>query len=79
VKVVLVVWAGRARPGIEVLIGATSIAAAKLAACVVVRFTYGVNYVGAYVAGDWRTAKLMISLFWMFTMALSLGLLVLAM
>lgn len=44
------------------------VGAAKIAACVVARIVYGPNYIEAgYVAGDWRTAKLMISLFWMLT------------
>jgi hypothetical protein len=59
-----------------IILGATMVALAKLAACVVVRFVYGPNYVEAgYVAADWQTAKLMISLFWGFTIALSLALL----
>jgi multisubunit Na+/H+ antiporter MnhF subunit len=39
--------------------------AAKLAACVVARFVYGPDFMErGYVAADWRTAKLMISLTW---------------
>jgi hypothetical protein len=38
---------------------------AKLAACVVARFMYGPDYIEhGYVAADWRTAKVMISLTW---------------
>ena len=60
-----------------IILGATIVAAAKMAACVVARFVYGPNYIAeGYVAADWRTAKLMISLFWIFTAALSLGLII---
>ena len=59
-----------------IILGATIVAVAKLAACVVARFVYGANYIDAHVAGDWRTAKVMISVFWIFTVALSLGSLV---
>jgi hypothetical protein len=49
----------------------------KLAGCVVARFVYGPDYIAhGYVAWDWRTAKLMITLFWSFSTLLSLGLLV---
>jgi hypothetical protein len=38
---------------------------AKLAACVVARFVYGPDFMErGYVAADWRTAKVMISLTW---------------
>jgi hypothetical protein len=48
----------------------------KLAGCVVARIVYGPDYIAqGYVAGDWRTAKLMITLFWSFSTLLSLGLL----
>jgi hypothetical protein len=60
-----------------IILGVTIVAIAKLTACVVARFVYGPNYIAeGYVAGDWQTAKLMISLFWIFTVALSLGSLV---
>ena len=50
--------------------------AAKLAACVVARIVYGPDYIErGYVSADWRSAKLMISLFWSFSTLLSLGLL----
>jgi hypothetical protein len=56
--------------------GATLVAAAKLLACVVARFVYGPNYIEqGYVAANWHTAKLMISLFWTFTIVSSLGML----
>ena len=48
-----------------VLLAAVMLLAAKLAACVVARFVYGPGFIEqGYVAADWRTAKLMISLFW---------------
>ena len=50
--------------------------AAKLAACVVARIVYGPDYIEhGYVAADWRTAKLMISLTWIIATTISLGLL----
>jgi hypothetical protein len=51
--------------------------ACKLAGCVVARLVYGPDYISqGYVAADWRTAKLMITLLWSFSTLLSLGLLV---
>ena len=48
----------------------------KLAGCVVARIVYGPDYLAqGYVAADWRTAKLMITLFWSLSTLLSLGLL----
>jgi hypothetical protein len=50
--------------------------ACKLAGCVVARIVYGPDYIAqGYVAADWRTAKLMITLLWSFSTLLSLGLL----
>jgi len=50
--------------------------ACKLASCVVARVVYGPDYIAqGYVAADWRTAKLMITLLWSFSTLLSLGLL----
>jgi hypothetical protein len=64
------------QPYAAVILGAFLVFLAKLAACVVARIVYGPNYIAeGYVAGDWRTAKLMISLFWSFSVALSLALL----
>src|SRR5687767_14279169 len=60
-------------PHAVIILGATIVAVAKMAACVIARFVYGANYIEEYVAADWRTAKLMISLFWVFTVTLSLG------
>lgn len=52
------------------------IGACKLAGCVVARVVYGPDCIAqGYVAADWRTAKLMITLFWSFSTLLSLGLL----
>jgi hypothetical protein len=45
---------------------------AKLAACVAARVAYGPGFIEqGYVAADWRTAKLMISLFWGQVVAMS--------
>jgi hypothetical protein len=50
--------------------------ACKLAGCVAARVVYGPDYIAqGYVAADWRTAKLMITLLWSFSTSLSLGLL----
>lgn len=50
--------------------------ACKLAGCIVARIVYGPDYIAqGYVAADWRTAKLMITLLWSFGTLLSLGLL----
>jgi len=48
----------------------------KLAGCVAARLTYGLDYIAqGYVSADWRTAKLMITLFWSFSTLLSFALL----
>jgi hypothetical protein len=58
------------------LLGATMVFCAKLAACVVARFVYGPDYMEqGRIAGDWHTAKLMISLYWILTVGMSLLLL----
>ena len=63
-------------PYASIILAAMLVFAAKLAACVVARFVYGPDYMErGYVSADWRTAKLMISLFWSFSTLLSLGLL----
>jgi len=60
------------------VLSASILLAAKLAACVVARFVYGPDYIEhGYVAADWRTAKLMISLTWSSITAISVGLLAL--
>lgn len=64
------------RPYAAIILGGFLVFTCKLAACVVARFVYGPDYVEqGYVAGDWRTAKLMITLFWSFSTLLSLALL----
>lgn len=64
------------QPYTAIILGAIMVLAAKLAACVVARIVYGPDYIAqGYVAADWRSAKLMISLFWMLSTAMSLGLL----
>jgi hypothetical protein len=48
--------------------------AAKLAGCVVARVVYGPGFLEqGSVAGDWNTARLMITIFWGLTTALSLS------
>ena len=74
----LIPWLTRRvrQPYTALVLGAMIVLAAKLAACVVARFVYGPDYLSqGYIAGDWRTAKLMISLFWIFSTSLSLVLL----
>jgi hypothetical protein len=64
-------------PYAAIILGSALLLAVKLAACVVARLVYGPDFVErGYVAADWRTAKLMISLFWAATTLLSLGLLI---
>lgn len=60
------------RPFAAVVFTAFIVASIKLASCVAVRFVYGPTALeDGYMAGDWQTAKLMISLFWIGTLALS--------
>lgn len=55
-----------------IFVGGVVVLATKLAACVGARIVYGPDYVEqGYVAADWRTAKLMISIFWTATVMLS--------
>ena len=62
-------------PYAAILFSGFLVFACKLASCVVTRFFYGPDYMAqGYVAADWRTAKLMITLFWSFSTLLSLGL-----
>jgi len=64
-------------PYAAILLGGMLVLAAKLAACVVARIVYGPDYIAqGYVAADWRSAKLMISLFWTYSTLLSLVLFV---
>ena len=63
-------------PYAPIVLAAALVLAAKLAACVVARFVYGPQFIErGYVAADWRSAKLMISLFWTLCTLLSVGLL----
>jgi len=66
------------KPLAALVLSAFVVMAAKLSACVVARIVYGPDYMEhGYVAADWRTAKLMISLAWSLITAISLGLLAL--
>lgn len=59
-----------------IILGGMLVFAAKLAGCVAARIVYGPDYIAqGYVAADWRTAKLMISLLWTLSTLLSLALL----
>lgn len=61
------------RPFVAIVFSAFIVAAIKLISCVVVRFVYGPDALAdGYMAGDWQTAKLMISLFWIGTVTLSI-------
>lgn len=63
-------------PYAAIILSGFLIFACKLAGCVVARVVYGPDYIAqGYVAADWRTAKLMITLLWIFSTLLSLGLL----
>jgi len=56
------------------ILSAFILMAAKLAACVVARFVYGSDFMErGYIAADWRTAKLMISLTWSTITAISVA------
>lgn len=64
------------QPYFAIVIGGFLVFACKLAGCVVACFFYGQDYIEqGYVAADWRTAKLMITLFWVFSTLLSAGML----
>jgi hypothetical protein len=74
----LVPWlVGRTREQFAaIILAGVIVLGAKLAGCVVARIVYGPNFGEAgYVAGDWRSAKLMISMFWILSTSLSLALL----
>jgi hypothetical protein len=64
-------------PYAAIVLAAVLVGACKLAGCVVARVVYGpdCNALG-YVSADWHAARLMISLFWIFSTTLSVGLLV---
>ena len=55
-----------------IVLGALIVGLTKLASCVVVRIVYGPNALAdGFMAADWRTAKLMISLMWAGTLFVS--------
>lgn len=55
-----------------IILGAMIVGLTKLASCVVVRIVYGPNALAdGFMAADWRTAKLMISLMWTGTLVVS--------
>jgi hypothetical protein len=60
------------RPQLAFLLAGLLVLGAKLSGCVVARVVYGPDYIAqGYVSDDWRTAKLMISLFWILSTAMS--------
>lgn len=62
------------QPYVALVLAGCAALLVKLAACVVARIAYGPDFIElGYVADDWRTAKLMISLFWSGVVALSLA------
>jgi hypothetical protein len=64
-------------PLAAIVIGAMLMLLAKLAGCALARAVYGPRFIAdGYVAGDWRSAKLMIASFWIIASALSLAFLV---
>jgi hypothetical protein len=64
-------------PFIAMALSALIVVSAKLAGCVVARIVYGPNYLAqGYASDDWRTAKVMITVFWTLSTMVSLGLLV---
>ena len=55
-----------------IVLGAMIVGVTKIASCVVVRIVYGPNALAdGFMAADWRTAKLMISLMWSGTLFVS--------
>ncbi len=77
----LVPWlALKIRKPLHVMVlGAVIVLAAKLVGCVIARMVYGPYFnEEGYIAGDWRTAKLMISFFWICSTTISLALLLVA-
>ena len=58
------------------ILGAMIVGSLKLVGCIVARLVYGPQFDElGYIAGDWRTAKLMISTLWGLTAGVSLSLL----
>jgi hypothetical protein len=57
-----------------IILGIVLVGLAKFSACTIALMIYGSDYVErGYSSGDWNKAKLMISLFWLFTVVMSLG------
>ncbi len=53
------------KPYVAIVLVGVAALGIKLAACVAARIVYGPDFIAlGYVADDWRTAKLMISIFW---------------
>src|SRR5205807_9543738 len=60
------------KPFAAVVLAAFIVGLIKIASCIVVRIVYGADaQADGYMAGDWQTAKLMISLFWIGTVIIS--------
>jgi hypothetical protein len=58
------------------ILGAMIVGSLKLVSCIVARVVYGPQFDElGYIAGDWRTARLMISTFWGLTAGVSMCLL----
>ena len=58
----------------ELVLSAMIVLAAKLAGCVVARIVYGPQFKElGYIDGDWRNARLMITVCWALVVTLSLG------
>ena len=56
-----------------IFFGVFILGAAKIAGCAVARIKYGPNFMElGRIGADWRTAKLMISTFWVLTITISL-------
>jgi hypothetical protein len=56
------------------ILSALIVGTAKIGGCAIARIVYGPNFaVEGYISGDWTRAKLMISVFWILTSAISLG------
>ena len=61
------------QPYCAIILGALIVGAIKIAACGVARIVYGPDFIDlGYVAGDWQTAKLMISVMWAGTVTVSI-------
>lgn len=61
-------------PYAAIILGGLLIFACKLVGCVAARIIYGPDYLDlGYAAADWRTAKLMIVVFWTLNTSVSLG------